>query len=91
MFLNVKEGTYPPPDDDGEAPSLKKDIKAFSKNCFTIPYYWNIFITTTCTSLAGTVMVFMVFFQQSMGLDLGMIGKATAINGVIMATLLLFA
>ena len=91
MFLNVKEGTYPPPDDDGEAPSLKKDIKAFSKNCFTIPYYWNIFITTTCTSLAGTVMVFMVFFQQSMGLDLGMIGKATAINSVIIAVLLLFA
>jgi hypothetical protein len=91
MFLNVKEGTYPPPEDDGEAPSLKKDIKTFSKNCFTIPYYWNIFITTTCSSLAGTVMVFMVFFQQSMGLDLGMIGKATAINSVIIATLLIFA
>ena len=91
MCFKVKEGEYPPPLDDGEPPSLKKDIKLFAKNCFTIPYYWNIFLHTTFTSIGGSIVVFVVFFQQSMGLDLGMIGKMTGITQIVLASSLLFA
>jgi len=91
MCLMVKEGEYPPPPDDGEAPSLKKDIKAFAKNCFTIPYYWNIFLHTTCESIGASIVVFVVFFEQSMGLDLGMIGRMGGINSIVLASSLVFA
>jgi MFS family permease len=91
MCFKVKEGEYPPPLDDGEPPSLKKDIKLFAKNCFTIPYYWNIFLNTTFSSIGGSIIGFVVFFQQSMGLDLGMIGKMTGTTQIILATSLVFA
>jgi MFS family permease len=91
MCYMVKEGEYPPPLDDGEPPSLKKDIKLFAKNCFTIPYYWNIFLHTTFTSIAGSIVVFAVFFQQSLGLDLGMIGKMNGITQIVLASSLVLA
>jgi MFS family permease len=78
MCLKVKEGEYPPPPEHDQGPSLIRDIKGFAKECFTIPFYW----------LIG---VFNVFFQQSMGLDLSLIGKASAASGVVLAIFLTFA
>jgi MFS family permease len=91
MCFMIKEGEYPPPDDAGEAPSLWRDIKLFAKHCYSIPYYWDIFLHTTCNAVSGSIMIFAVFFLQSMGLDLDLIGKLGGINSVIIAVCLVFA
>lgn len=90
MCFMVKEGEYPPPE-TVENPGLLKDIKLFARNCYTIPYYWNIFLDTTFTSVANSSLIFVVFFQKSMGLDLDQIGKLNATILVLMAACLPFA
>lgn len=90
MCFMVKEGEYPPPE-KSKNPGLLGDIKSFAKNCYTIPYYWNIFLDTTFTAVANSSLIFVVFFQKSMGLDLDQIGKLNAINLVVVAICLPFA
>ena len=87
----VKEGEYPPPADAGDKPSLAKDIRAFSSNCFTSRYYWDIFLYYAFSAASQSCAVFGVFSSQSFGLDLGQIGKLGAIGGCTMAACLLFA
>ena len=91
MCLRVKEREYPPPPDQGQAPSLLRDIKGFGQECFTMPFYWCIFLNTMFVAVSGTIGVFGVFFQQSMGLDLAFIGKVSAASGVVTAICLTFA
>ncbi len=91
MCLMVREGEYPPPDDAGQKPSLLRDIKVFAKHCYSIPYYWDIFLHTTFNAVSGSIMIFAVFFLQSMGLDLGIIGKLGAYQSILIAVCLVFA
>jgi hypothetical protein len=56
-----------------------------------MPYYWYIFLNYTFAAVAGSIGVFSVFFSQSMGLDLSLIGKMGAIGGLIVSGCLLFA
>jgi MFS family permease len=90
MCFKVKEGTYPPVVDDGEPPSLRKDIKSFAKTCFTIPYYWNIFLSTAFGAVSASIGIFLVFFQQSMGMELGMIGTFNGIQMLVLVPMLFF-
>jgi hypothetical protein len=91
MCLKVREGQYPPPADTGQAPGLMRDIKTFVTECYSIPYYWNIFLYNTFTVVAGIIGVFGVFFNQSMGLDLNLIGKSGAVSGAMVMICLIFA
>jgi hypothetical protein len=85
VCLRVREGEYPPPADQGVAPSLAKDLQTFAADCYTMPYYWYIFLYCMFGAVAGSIGVFSVFFNQSMGLDLNLIGKMGAIGGVIVS------
>ena len=91
MCLKVKEREYPPPPDHGLAPSLLRDIRTFARDCFTMPYYWCIFLNTMFAAVAGTIGVFSVFFMQSMGLDLALIGKVAAVSSIASVVCLTFA
>ena len=90
MCFKVKEGEYPPPPDQGEAPSLIKDIQTFAKECYTIPFFWYMFLQTTTGAIGGSIGVFTVFFSKSMGLDLNLIGKMSAISLIVVAVCLGF-
>lgn len=90
MCLKIKEGEYPPPDNAGQHPSLLRDIRVFAKECYTIPFYWNIFLYTTFTAMAACMGTYIVFFQQSLGLDLGQIGKLNGASLIVLALCLLF-
>lgn len=91
MCIKVKEGEYPPPEDAGRAPSLLQDIKTFGKDCYTTRYYWDIFLHCMFGAVAYSIGLFGVFFNQSMGLDLNLIGKMGAINGLVVAGGLILA
>ncbi|MDD2707920.1 MAG: MFS transporter [Verrucomicrobiae bacterium] len=90
MCMKVKERQYPPPPDAGQEPSLMRDIKTFAKESYSISYYWNIFLNTVFTAVAGCMGPFVVFFYRSLDLDLDLIGKFNAINGVLVAACLTF-
>ena len=91
MCLKVKEGEYPPPPDSDLAPSLLRDIKTFGRECFSVPFYWLIFLGTMFSAVSGTIGVFSVFSLQSLGLDLEQIGKLGAFYGIMIAVCLTFA
>ncbi|MDD2710765.1 MAG: hypothetical protein PHV34_22520 [Verrucomicrobiae bacterium] len=90
MCLKVKEREYPPPPDAGLKPSLLRDIKTFAKESYSISFYWNYFFITIFAALANSMAPFLVFFYKSMEMDLDLIGKLTAINGVTVAVCLTF-
>jgi Na+/melibiose symporter-like transporter len=89
--IRVKEGQYPPPSYKGKAPSLSQDLDTFARECYTMPYYWYIFLYCMFGAVAGSIGVFSVFFNQSMGLDLNLIGKMGAVGGLVVAGCYLFA
>ena len=91
MCLKVKEGQYPPPPDSDLAPSLLRDIKTFGRECFSVPFFWLIFLGTMFGAISGTIGVFNVFSLQSLGLDLEQIGKMGAFYGIMIAVCLTFA
>lgn len=91
MCLKVKEGEYPPSPDSDLKPSLLRDIRNFSRECFTARFYWYIFLATMFSAIGGTMGIFMVFYQQSMGLDLSLIGKLGAAYGIALAACFTFA
>jgi maltose/moltooligosaccharide transporter len=91
MCLKVKEGEYPPPEDAGQRPSLRRDIRVFAKECFTIPFYWDMFLYTMFTAIGGCMWIYAVFFDRSLGLSLDQIGNLRAATLIAVACCLLFA
>lgn len=91
MCLRVKEGTYPPPTDDGAVVGLMGKIRIFARECFTSSYYWYIFLHAGVGAIGGSIVVFDVFFLKSLGLTLDNIGKMGAVSAITVPICLLFA
>ena len=90
MCWKVKEGEYPPPSEmvDGRHGFIS-ELKTYFRECFSNPYYWNLFLCTAAWAVSYTLGVFQVFLQQSIGLNLAQIG---IISGIVsgMNTLLTY-
>lgn len=91
MCLRVKEGTYPPPSDEGRGLGFFGKIHLFAQECFTSSYYWYIFLQGAVGAIGGSILVFDVFFLRSLGLSLDNIGKMGAISAITVPICLLFA
>ena len=91
MLLRVKEGEYPDPVDDGNRVGLIGKIRIFSRECFSMRYYWDIFLTNTLVAMSMTIGVFGIFFNKSLGLSLDQIGKMAAISAITVPVCFLFA
>ena len=75
MCWKVKEGEYPPPpESEGGRTGLIAEVKVYMVECYSKPYFWNLFLCTAFWAIAGTLGVFNVFLQKSIGLDLAQIG-----------------
>lgn len=79
----VKEGEYPPPE---PLPPHGKfaffaGFRLYMKECFTQPFYVLFFFMRTVGMLAfGPFNAFAIFYVKSIGLDLGLYGKFTALT-----------
>ena len=84
MCLALKEPRFPEPT-SAEKRSSKglKAIFTFMKESFSHPIYWYEFGTTACTAIVGSATIFMVFFEQSMGLTLAEIGRKAGISSMV--------
>lgn len=91
LCLRVRERDYPPPSDAAQKPSLARDIRTFVRECYTNRFYWDLFLSTTFMSVGWTIGVFLVFFRQSLGLDLDLIGALVGTTMLVTSALLLFA
>jgi maltose/moltooligosaccharide transporter len=80
MCLRVKEGEYPPVTDVNKQMGMLDKIRVFGKECFTIRYYWDIFLWLTFQCIAGSVGVYGVFFMKSLGVSLDQMGKMSAVG-----------
>jgi len=90
MCLKVREGSYPPVE-GGSGGGFLADVRVFFRDCFSIPFYWLIFLGNMFAAIGATSGVFNVFLLQSLGLDLDQIGKSAAIAGALVAICLAFA
>ena len=81
--LLLKEPRFPEPDEQIKKKSSGlQALVTFSKESLSHPIYWYSFFRAACASIAGTMMMFVVFFQQAMGLSLGEIGKLSGTAGI---------
>lgn len=91
MCMRVREGEYPEPSDDGNRVGLIEKIRIFGRECFTMRFYWDVFLTNTLVSMAGTIGVFNIFFSKSLGLSLDQIGKIASVSIITVPLCFLFA
>jgi Na+/melibiose symporter-like transporter len=82
MLLNVKEGEYPPVTDVTEKTTFLEKIRVYAKECFTLRYYWDIFLWQMFQAVSFACGVYQVFNFKSLGLTLDMIGKKGALAAV---------
>ena len=84
MCFALKEPRFPEPTGDEKRSSKGfKAILTFMKESFSHPIYWYEFATTSCTAIAGAATIFIVFFEQSMGLSLAEIGRKAGISAMV--------
>ena len=83
MCFALKEPRFPEPDPaEKRAGKGLKAVHTFIKESFSHPIYLYEFAVTAATSGLGAATIFVVFFQQSMGLTLADIGKMHGISGL---------
>lgn len=82
MCLMVKEGGYPPVTDVTEKSTFLDQVKIYAKECFTLRYYWDIFLWQTFQAVSFACGVYTVFMLKSLGLSLDLIGKKGALAAV---------
>jgi maltose/moltooligosaccharide transporter len=80
MCLKVKEGQYPPPDrikEKHQSPWVY--VKTFFKECFSHRLFSLIYVYSMFSGMAGSIVAFTIFFEQSIGLTLDQIGKVSGV------------
>ncbi|MCE9613890.1 MAG: hypothetical protein K8T26_06405 [Lentisphaerae bacterium] len=83
--LNVKEGSYPPPEGESEQAGRGwQGVATFFRESFTHKFYWYRFLATGFAAAGGAIGTFTVFFNREMGLSLDQIGKIAAIGSIAM-------
>ncbi|MFA6102275.1 MAG: MFS transporter [Victivallaceae bacterium] len=91
MCLCVREGQYPTV--EGTAGGESKGwggLKTFFKESFSHKFYWFRFAYAAFSTIAGSILVFNIFFQREMGLSLDQVGKMTAITSIVVMAAIVF-
>jgi maltose/moltooligosaccharide transporter len=90
MCRYVKEGEYPPPPVivSQSRSHVLDGIKTFFVESFSQRFYWLFYAWVAFSAAGGTIMVFQVFFAQSVGLSLFQLGQFLGTLGIVIAVLL---
>lgn len=81
MCLKVKEGNYPPPEmPTDEARGVVGAVKNYFSECFSLPYYrWALGAYVLCILSVAPINTYFVFYAQSLGMEMGSLGKVMAL------------
>jgi len=85
VCLRVKEGSYPSvqetPGSSGRALGAFNEMRRYFRECFSNPYFVGIFALQTAASLSFfPVNTFTIPFATSLGVDMGVYGKAVTVT-----------
>lgn len=88
MCLNVKEGTYPPPEEsanpDGGTAAMVDATKTYFRECYSKPYYLLCFLVIALGPLAfAAITTFVLLYAKQLGMDIGYYGKINAYCAII--------
>ncbi|HRJ70941.1 MAG TPA: MFS transporter, partial [Terrimicrobiaceae bacterium] len=90
MCLNVREGTYPEPDENSKrmkAPLAA--VKIFFAECFRHRIFRRLFAYSALAGASGSINIFMIFMAFSIGLTIDQVGKVAGVSAVV-AMLLMY-
>ncbi len=84
MCYKVKEGDYPPPDDNTASPGIVGAAKTYFRESFRLPYYWWVFAAYTLgMAVFIPVNMFSVLHSESLGINIETYGIYVAITFAI--------
>lgn len=80
ICLKVKEGNYPPPEEDtSKEPSVNRAIKTYFRECFALPYYrWVIAASVVAGFSVVPFNIYTMFYAKSVNMDMDYYGKISA-------------
>jgi len=81
MCLNVKEGSYPPPEVTENRPAAH--FSTFFRECFGYRIFRLVFAYSAISALAVAVNTFMIFMAFSLGLTLKDVGQIAGVAGAV--------
>ena len=83
ICLKVKEGEYPPPEEEdiAEPPTVNRAIKTYFRECFSLAYYrWVILAMVVAGFSVVPLNIYVMFYAKSLSMNMDVFGK---INSVI--------
>ncbi|MDB5327414.1 MAG: hypothetical protein JWM57_2983 [Phycisphaerales bacterium] len=83
MCFFVREGEYPPPRNSGKT-GVVAAVKTYAHECHGLAHYRYVFLVAIGAGAGTAGTDFMLFFYQSTGLDLQMIGTIRGVEGLAM-------
>jgi len=92
LCLNVKEPSYPsPPENVDGGRGFVSGVKTYAKECYSHRFYWLYYLYVGFGTVASTINMFNIFFNQEMGLSLEQIGQIAGLAGIWSVVLFYFA
>lgn len=88
MCWKVKEGEYPPIEEDSESKGFIENCKLYIHECFRHKIYWLLFIYNSIFAMAMVTKIYDILYMKHLGFSLEQIGQINATVGVLTALLL---
>ena len=81
ICLKVKEGEYPPPEEETSGPpTVKSAVKTYFRECFSLPYYrWVIMASVVAGFSVVPFNIYGIFYAKSLNMDMDFYGKVSSL------------
>lgn len=81
ICLKVKEGEYPPPEEETSGPpTVKGAVRTYFRECFSLPYYrWVIMASVVSGFSVVPFNIYGIFYAKSLNMDMDFYGKVSSL------------
>lgn len=81
ICLKVKEGEYPPPEEETSGPpTVKGAVRTYFRECFSLPYYrWVIMASVVAGFSVVPFNIYGIFYAKSLNMDMDFYGKVSSL------------
>lgn len=81
ICLKVREGEYPPPEEETSGPpTVKGAVRTYFRECFSLPYYrWVIMASVVAGFSVVPFNIYGIFYAKSLNMDMDFYGKVSSL------------
>ena len=81
ICLKVREGEYPPPEEETSGPpTVKGAVRTYFRECFSLPYYrWVIMASVVSGFSVVPFNIYRIFYAKSLNMDMDFYGKVSSL------------